>query len=290
MEKSKITTISIILLIFLYILLGQLQLYKLGDTYTYIINPAFWIILMAVLRTIFTPTYNVKRFKKEILEYVFITILIYVAVSFISGIFVGFGNNPYATSAYGIFLNFLTSGTVIIAREYIRYLLIHNVYQKDKKLICILTIILFTLIEFNIIVFLSQKLNGYIIFKQLFYNIIPLVLKNMLFTYVTYKSDYSATIAYDLSKKLFLWVSPILPKGPWVLDAIIETVFPIILLLYIKYAVDKKSRFKIERKIGENSNPVGLIPLSILLILVIWFALGIFPIRPVAVATRKYGA
>ena len=285
MQKSKIITISIIALIFIYILLGQAYIYKLGDIYTYIVNPIFWIGMLLVLKTFLIPTYNVKKLKKEIIEYVLITVLIYIVIYLISGIFVGFGKNPYISTFRGLIFNLIITGSFIVAKEYIRYRLIHNVYQKDQKLIGILTVIVFTLAEFNIIQFFSQSLNEYTIFKQLFYKVIPLILKNSLFSYIAYKSDYTANIIYDLLFKLFLWLAPILPKGPWVMDAIIDSVFPIILLLYIRYMLNKKSRFKLERSIGESSNPAGLIPLSILLILLIWFALGLFPIRPIAIAT-----
>lgn len=290
MQKSKIITIIIMCFILIYVFLSQGCLYKLGNIYTYIINPAFWILTAILLKNFLIPTYHTKKFKKEIIQYVLITVLIYVIVYLISGLFVTFGQNPYSTTLYGIFLNFLTTGTVIVAREYIRYRLIQNVYQKDQKVIAIAITILLTLVEFNIIEFFSSSLKGYLIFKQVFYKIIPLLLKNTLFTYVAYKVDYTPNIVYDLLIYIFLWVSPILPKGPWVMEAIIDSVFPIVLLLYIRYFLNKKSRFKLERKVGESANPAGLVPLSVLLILLIWFALGVFPIRPIAVATRKYGA
>lgn len=289
MQKSKIITIIIMSFILIYIFLAQGYLYKLEDIYTYIINPAFWILTAIVLKNFLIPTYHTRKFKKEIVQYVLITVLIYVIVYLISGLFVTFGQNPYSTTLYGMLLNFLTTGTVIVAREYIRYRLIHNVYQKDQKVMAIAIIILLTLVEFNIIEFFSSNLRGYLIFKQVFYKMIPLLLKNILFTYVAYKVDYTANVVYDLLIYIFLWGSPILPKEPWVMEAIIDSIFPIILLLYIKYFLNKKSRFKLERKISESANPVGLVPLSILLILLIWFALGVLPIKPIAVATRKYG-
>ena len=285
MQKSKIVTILIILLIFIYTLLGQTQFYKLGNTYTYIINPLFWIVLCLAIKVIWLPTYNVKKLKKEIIEYVLITVLVYVILYLLSGLFVDYGKNPYKTTFKGLLLNIITMGGVIAAREYVRYRLIHNVYQKDKKLIEVLIVLVFSLVEINILEFAFAKINAYFIFKQVFYKVVPVLIKNILFTYITYKTDYTATIVYDIGIKLMLWISPILPKTPWVMDAITDSVFPIILLLYIRYTVNKKSRFTMEREIGERYNPTGLIPLSIILVLLIWFALGLFPIRPVGVAT-----
>lgn len=47
---------------------------------------------------------------------------------------------------------------------------------------------------------------------------------------------------------------------------------------------NKKDIFRTKEKII-NSNPRNIIPLVICIILAIWFAIGIFPIKPVAIAT-----
>ena len=51
----------------------------------------------------------------------------------ISGLFITFGNNPYFTTVKGFLINLWMFGTVIISKEYIRYRLINNVYENDKK-------------------------------------------------------------------------------------------------------------------------------------------------------------
>ena len=46
-----------------------------------------------------------------------------------------FGTNPYSSNFRGLVFNLYATGLVIFFREYIRYKLMHNVYNKDKIII-----------------------------------------------------------------------------------------------------------------------------------------------------------
>lgn len=111
-----------------------------------------------------------------------------------------------------------------------------------------------------------------------------LLSKNILFTYLAYCKNYVAAVCYDLLIYLVLWLSPILPKMTWFMIAIIDIATPIILLLYIRYIKRKKDYFK-SKEGASDSEPKSVIVLVIIVILAIWFALGIFPVKPIAIAT-----
>jgi signal peptidase len=81
-----------------------------------------------------------------------------------------------------------------------------------------------------------------------------------------------------------MWISPILPNAPWIMTSIINTVIPIILFLYIRFVKNKNDYYKNRENIMK-SDPRNIIPLVALIILAIWFAIGIFPIKPVAIAS-----
>ena len=75
-----------------------------------------------------------------------------------------------------------------------------------------------------------------------------------------------------------------MPNSPWAMSSIIDTVIPIILCLYIRYEKVKLTPKK-DRRMIIDTNPGSIIPLVISIVLVIWFALGVFPIKPIAIAT-----
>lgn len=285
MRESKLSTIIILVILLAYFLLSQVWLTSFGNIYTYVINPLFFIVLAIVLAFLYLPPYKTNKYKKDIIQYVFITMLLHALLYLLSGILTGYGTNPYSATLRGIMFNLYSTGLVIFLREYIRCKLINNVFKKDRELICVLVVIVFTIQDVNILS-LMNNINVYYLFKTIFYTLIPSIIKNILFTFIEIYTDHTPAVIYELLNCLLLWLPPILPKSPWVLEAIIDSIFPLILLLYCRYFVYSKSRFHLN-EVSRPIEPSGIIPLGVCLVLVIWFALGIFPIKPVGIATQS---
>ena len=285
MQKSKNITIAIIILMLIYGLLANLILvFNINAIYLYIINPLFWITLAVFLKIAIGKSYQKSRIKKEVIQYILIAVIIYILTYMISGLFITFGNNPYFTTVKGFLINLWMFGTVIISKEYIRYRLINNVYENDKKEIAILVSLIYIIIEIELNKYINTKITLLFALKDICQNLIPLIAKNVLYSYISMKSDWKPASIYELFTKLYLWLSPILPNAPWIIVAIIETTIPTILFFYIRYANSKNSEIKSRQEI-ENANPKNSIPLVVLVILVIWFTIGVFPIKPIAVAS-----
>lgn len=282
MSKNKFNTIIIISGMFIYYLFSQIYLNKFGSVFVNIINPLVFVLLAFFMKITLISPRSKKIYKVDIIRYVIIAILAYVLVYFISGIFTGFGKSPYITSFAAILYNLYTTGVIVFCEEYIRFKLINNVSAKEKKIIFILIVVSFTFFDINISSLFNGK-NIYFIAKNIFSILLPVVVKNILFTYLSKVTNFVPSFLYAISMYLVLWIPPILPNSPWVLNAILDTMFPLILFIYCRYYIYKVDRFHLKKL--EPFNPRGMIPLSIALILVIWFALGIFPIRPVGVAT-----
>lgn len=285
MQKSKNITIAIIILMLIYGLLANLKLvFNINAIYLYIINPLFWITLAVFLKIAIGKSYQKSRIKKEVIQYILIAVIIYILTYMISGLFITFGNNPYFTTVKGFLINLWMFGTVIISKEYIRYRLINNVYENDKKEIAILVSLIYIIIEIELNKYINTKITLLFALKDICQNLIPLIAKNVLYSYISMKSDWKPASIYELFTKLYLWLSPILPNAPWIMVAIIETTIPTILFFYIRYANSKNSEIKSRQEI-ENVNPKNSIPLVVLVILAIWFTIGVFPVKPIAVAS-----
>lgn len=285
MQKSKNITIAIIILMLIYGLLANLKLvFNINAIYLYIINPLFWITLAVFFKIAIGKSYQKSRIKKEVIQYILIAVIIYILTYMISGLFITFGNNPYFTTVKGFLINLWMFGTVIISKEYIRYRLINNVYENDKKEIAILVSLIYIIIEIGLNKYVNTKITLLFALKDICQNLIPLIAKNVLYSYISMKSDWKPASIYELFTKLYLWLSPILPNAPWIMVAIIETTIPTILFFYIRYANSKNSEIKSRQEI-ENVNPKNSIPLVVLVILVIWFTIGVFPIKPIAIAS-----
>lgn len=283
MQNSKIVSIVILIIMLAYFLFSQIYLVNTGWVYVYLLNPLFYVVMAVVLKFLILSPYKTKKHQKPIIQYIIITTLAYTILFLLSGLFLTYGRNPYSTGFVGILFNLYSVGLVIFCREYIRYKIINNVFEKDRKLICIITVIVFSIQEISFAAF-ANEINIYFILKIIFATVIPAIARNCLFTYIELYTDYWSGFVYELITHLALWIPPILPKAPWVYTAITDTVFPIILLLYSIYDISSKDKLHIYKSL-KAIEPKGLVPLAIGIILVIWFAIGIFPIKPIGVAS-----
>ena len=285
MQKSKNATIALIIAILLFGLLGNIKLVKeINILYLYIINPLFWISLSIALYFLLGKNHENKKLRKPIIEYTIIAILVFIIVYMLSGLFVTFGKNPYNTSIKGLIHNLWISGTILIAKEYIRYKLINNVYEKEKTKIAILISVIYVIIDIEITRFMNINITLFLVIKYGIQMILPNIAKNIVFSYIAINGNYIASMMYQIITNLYFWISPIIPNAPWIMTAIIDITIPIILFLYIRFVKNKLNIFKSKEKIV-NTNPRNVIPLVFAIILAIWFAIGIFPIKPVAIAS-----
>ncbi len=285
MQKSKILTIIVIIVILFYGLLANLKLVnEINTIYLYYINPLFWIVLAVLLKNTINDVYRSLKIKKEIAYCAIICAIIYVMIYMISGLFLTFGKNPYFTTIKGFIINLWILGTIIIAKEFIRYKLINNVYGKDKVKIAVLISIVYIIIDIGINKYISASFSMLMMVKEICQTIIPLIAKNILYSYISMNSNYLPTLIYEMVTKLYLWISPILPNAPWVMTAIIDSTIPIILFLYARYIIYKNSTLKSKQEI-DAINPKDVLPFLIIVILGIWFGIGIFSIKPVAIAS-----
>ena len=285
MQKNKKATIIIIIFLLIYGLLAEFILStKINTIYTYLLNPIVWIGIAIILKLTLGKSFEIKKLKKDIISYSLIAVLVYIITYLISGLFITFGKNPYSRTIIGIAINLWSFATVIIAKEYIRYKIINNVYEKEKVRIAILISTVYIIIDLGIRQFFTKQITGLFIMEIIAQTLLPLIVKNILYSYTAINANYFPAMCYELGTKLYLWLSPILPNAPWIMVSIIDSVIPLILFLYIRHEKNKKDIFRTKEKLVD-SDPRNIIPLAIGIILAIWFALGIFPIKPVAIAT-----
>ncbi len=285
MQKSKKATIITIILILLVGVLKNLKIIKqINNIYIYIINPLSWIIISILMFLTFSKNIGNQKLKKQIIQYTINASISFVIIYMLTGLIVTFGKNSYDTTIKGIIINIWIYGIELIAREFIRYKLIDNVYDKDKEKIAILIIIIYVVIDIQLNKVIGDDVTTFSCIRYILQYVLPNIAKNILFSYMTIYSGCVPSIIYQLITNLYFWISPILPNSPWIMTTIIEITIPTILYLYIRYSKNKLDIFK-SRKNLIDSNPKNIISLVIFIILVIWFAIGIFPIQPVSIAT-----
>jgi len=135
--SSNILLISLIILLLFIIALKFVFIDHYAKYYG-IVNAIFWIISLII----FVKVVGVKRdnsvVKSNVTQVVIISTLLFILLSFLSGLFFGFLKNAYSLKPMSILKNIYSLVIMIIAEEYIRGI-VNNVCVKDKKPLFILT-------------------------------------------------------------------------------------------------------------------------------------------------------
>ena len=280
LQKSRKITILMLAILAVYTI--AIRRILLFDQYSlnYIAIPVFWIIYIIACSFLLSKSEESMRLKQDTLLSASIASAIYVGIYIFLLFFIEVGDSPYSHSVKGILTNIYVYILPFFAREYARFRLINNVYEKDKRFISIVVTIIFIGISLKMID-ITRTDN---IVKTIFSDIVPIISENILFSYMAYNRMFKPAILYQ-SVTFGFWIfMPFLPKVSWLMSSVIDTMIPLVLLLYVRYFKLSKENKKESIK-AEDSNPKDMVPFIAVSVVALWFALGLLPIKPVAIAT-----
>jgi signal peptidase len=112
---------------------------------------------------------------------------------------------------------------------------------------------------------------------------LPEISNNILLTYLVYLGGPVLSIIYLGLQQCFYWLFPILPNLSWVTKGLIGTLCPIFTLMFLQYFYNGEA--KLVKSDRTEENPIGWVVTSIISITIVWFSVGVFPIRPYVIVT-----
>jgi signal peptidase len=286
MGKREFEALIILAIILLSLIFGNTVLSSLiGSSVYYIVfRPVFWLAL-----SIYVWKQPRIRFKGKLKLYKFILIwsaicgTIYMSIYFAGGFMDGIGASPYSRHVTGILSNILSFGSVLVMMEWVRSYIINRVKKKYVFIFSILVVIIFTLHRLNLRIMMGietwqQAVQYFAEYAG------PEIIINILLSYMVYIGGASPAIIYTVLTNFPIWISPLLPNLRWITKAFIGIMTPVVFIIVLRQIYKKQAK---EIKIRElkSEKPASWIVTSILCIIIIWFAVGVFPIFPVVILT-----
>lgn len=244
MKKSYIKIILIELLALILLIINILR-YHINNYYYFILLTSIALFILILLLGFEKDKY---RFKKDIIINILIYSISYLLIIYIVGIFTGFVRNGSFLSITRDIIPYLL---LIITSEMLRYQLIKK--GEFNKIIYILCVILLTVID------ISLYLNTYDLsvsdglIKLICCLIIPSLSKNIMLTYVTYKVGYRPSIVYRLIFELKNFILPIFPDFGAYLNAILDLLYPVFIVVRINKLFDSLKDEEIVAKERPNN-------------------------------------
>ena len=209
----------------------------------YNIYLAVLFFVSLALYFIFKPDIRKERFHTEIILIILISIMFYFAFTYLLGFFWGVYYTTYSRTFIGICRNVFTTLIMVLAVENIRSVLIKNsVYQKT---IIYITPIVCTLLEIPSLVNLELYTSTVDLFNVSLTLFLPCIVKNIVLTFVLYKSNFKCTVLYQLLFLLPNYFVPVFPNLGDFFYIVINVVFPVLVLMMV-VNVTSKNATKVE--------------------------------------------
>ena len=278
---------KIIILIMIILLSSIFEITKASllfdSSYSYVIKPLLWIFIGIITFFFFkNDVIENNKYKKEVKFYVIITTLIYFLIYFGLGYVKGFAYNPYDSTVKGILLNLWTFLPIVIVKEYARFYMINNCGKKKILLWALLISFVFTLVDLNFYKFDTYFANRLTTLEFVLQTLAPSLIVNLYLTYISYFAGYKVSVIYASVFQLALYVLPILPDINWATQSILNASIPFFSYIYVNYMINKMDK-TLKKKDTKVIGIKGLIIMIVIVILMLCFGLGVFPLKPLVI-------
>ena len=243
----------------------------------------FILVLLGLFYVLFGYTKDRHHLWKNVSLDIVIFLLIFFMLYYLLGVIISFAktNNYYTIQAVINILIPLILG--IILKEILRYMIVSKTF--GEKILLILTCILFINLDlvgkYELSTF-STKYDAFIFIAIVF---LPIISKNILGTYLSYKVGYKPTLLYMLATGLYGYLLPIIPNPNQYIYSVVWLIVPFILLYRMyKYFQKEKHDLKIEREYHKKRFGTLVFPI-LLIIPLVYFVSGYFHYHAIVVAS-----
>ena len=224
-EKIRLYVIELSLVIFL--LLANIFNNIFTRQITAIILLVFMVVSIKLIKNDKLGLTN----KKQIIILLTSIAIIYVALIYILGIFIGFYNATVKLSMWSILNYIIPYIVIIISSEIIRKTILLKEDKKSKLIILMAMVILDVLLWTNI--YNLKTAQDY--FTLIFFIIFSSIANNLLYNYIIIKyRNAMAIIIYRIITILYMYVFPIVPNIYIFFEAIIRLIIPYVIYIIIE--------------------------------------------------------
>ncbi len=278
-RKNPYIRICLFELLLLLVLCVNSFIYNFLSNYYMI---AFLVLLLIIFHFAFGFEKDRHRHTKDVIINIFIYLLTFFILYYLSGLFLTFAKNAGYYTIDGFVKFTLRVAIYVTLREILRYQILNKC--DGSKTATILTIVLFIVLDITNNLFFYTFDSKYNIFIFLALYLMPALGNNLLATYLNRKTGFRPVIFYMLVMELYTYILPIFPNPNKYIASIINFCVPMV-LLYRQYTFFLKENDEdVPRQYNKKSIPWLIISLIITIFLV-YFSSGYFRYHAIAVAS-----
>ena len=240
------------------------------------------LILIVLFDIVFVLEKDKHRYLKDIFIEIVLFILLYFVVFYLLGLLVGLAKTPNYLALKSFTNNILPLFFYIIAREFLRY---NMLCKADGNMISTIVVVLFFIIlDMTNDLYYASFSTNYEILKFVSLSFLPVIAKNISYSYVTKKMGYKPVMLFDVIFSMYPYFLPIIPNPNEYLMSIIYLLVPILFAYRVLKFFDAKADDVLPRNYHKRKFKGILVPLCIILVMVYFYS-GYFRFYSVAIAS-----
>ena len=240
---------------------------------------SFFLLFIFIYNTFGMERGN-KKIKTITIETTLIVILLYVLFSMVIGLFIGFSENPIIINLESILKNTFFSVIIIFLTEMIRYIIAKKCHNTSIYPLVITTILF---IIFDMLFFVGFFSN-YTFFISLTTSIIPIIFRNILFSYLAYHVSFIPNFILRLFYAIYSYIFPILPNYNDYFISLINIFIPYLIYLLTSNNINYYEKTKISRNVNKKFWYLTIVVWFLLLMLIILIT-GLFKYQIMAIGS-----
>lgn len=242
----------------------------------------FLIVLLPIFDIYFMMEKDRHRYMKDIYFEVFIYVMFFFVFYYLLGLVVGLAK----TSNYYSFIGFKQFIIPIIGYTILREILRYNLLCKAEgsKICTILVVVLIFLMDISDDYYFAVFKSQYDILKFIALTALPMLARNICYSYLSRKTGYKPVIIFDLVFTLFPYLIPVIPNPSEYIVSVIYLLLPIIFVYRIVNFFEKKKDNLLPSNYKKRHVQGIILPVIIIMTLVYFYS-GYFRYYAVAIAS-----
>ncbi|MDD2555652.1 MAG: signal peptidase I [Syntrophaceticus sp.] len=254
-----------------------------GYSTVYIAKPLGWIIIaIFVMRLPRLNSAGKQRLLPTLIGIACGIAFSQIYLMLLAGFLDGFGRSPYSFTLSGVLINLLYVVSMLAGMELSRAWLINRLLRKPGFLVPLLMAVLYTLISIPVSKFPSWGSTLEAWTQFLGSTLLPVSMEQLLASFLAMWGGTLPALAYRGILEGFHWFSPVLPDLSWLMKALAGTVIPLVgLAILQEYCANQCARRRSARL--QEKGYVSTAIFGAVLVGIIWFSMGVFPVRPMVI-------
>lgn len=273
--KRDINNIVLLGLLLLYVILYRTVVLNsfiiYGESIT--CSVVILIFFLSVIMLGFAKN-KLNSLRKSATLFVVFALIAFFSLAYIYGLFAGFLKNSYSLKLFSIINNSFFYLITVVFMELLKYNLIRA--NKDKKWVIVLTTIIIMLLDLALNIKKIKLFTFEYIFKLVTTLVIPIIIRNIVFSYLAYHIGYKPVLIYRLILEGYLFFVPIIPNFGDYINSMVGIILPISIFLYISRMIYEYEN-GVEKEFISQSFSIFDVPVYVFIIVFICLISRAFP-------------